>query len=80
MKVKVSDLKLGDVVQLFNDAYGTATVYRKDPQGNAQVWRPYVKTEDFAYSGGVIPYIGLEDFSLWSGTEVERIREGAPLR
>jgi hypothetical protein len=82
MKVAVKDLKLGDVVSLFNDKspYGNATVYRINPDGSAQVWRPYVTTADFSYVGGVIPYLGIEDFALYGGSDVERISEGKELR
>ena len=79
-KVSVNTLGLGDVIKLFDDAYGYATVRQVFPDGNAQVWRPYVRTADFSYTGGVIPTIGLEDMRLWSGTTVELVRKGQPLK
>ena len=78
MLVPIKDLKLGDVVRLGLSGYEDATVYRQNPDGSVQVWRSYVTTADFSYTGGVIPYLGIEDFAL-SGRDVERVREGKEL-
>ena len=78
-KVAIKDLKLGDVIRLgMSGTYEDATVYRINKDGSVQVWRPYVTTADFSYTGGVIPYIGIEDFAL-SGRDVDRIHEGKEL-
>lgn len=63
-QVKVSDLQLGDVVKLFDNAFGTATVIKKN-QSEVTMFRPYTATSDFSYgaeeSGSqVIPYTGHE--------------------
>lgn len=63
--VKVSELQIGDIVRLgTNDnGYADATVYNiKD--GNVHVFRPYVHVSDFITTGGVITYMGHEDFSI----------------
>lgn len=60
MTVKVADLKLGDVLQLFEGAYGTATV-KQIKDGVVTLFRPYAATEDFSYTGGVICYTGIEE-------------------
>jgi hypothetical protein len=68
MKVSVKDLNLGDTVDLGFQPWGSATVYRINPDGSRQVWRPYVHTGSTQYSGpSVIPYLGMEDFALHSG-------------
>ena len=77
--IKLSDLHLRDTVRLFEGAYGIATVYRINPDGSVQVWRPYVSTSDVEYTGGVIPFIGLEDFAI-HGTEVELLKRGGSVR
>ncbi len=77
--VAIKDLKLGDTIRLGTGTYEDATVYRINKDGSVQVWRPYVTTADFSYTGGVIPYLGIEDFAL-SGREVERIQEGKELK
>lgn len=77
-KIKVSELQLGDHVRLFEDAYSDATVYQLVPEG-AKVWRPYVHTGDVEYaSQRVIPYIGIEDFTLYAKTTVTLLRRGDP--
>ena len=80
VKTKVSDLKLGDKVKLFDGAYGTATVYQIT-EDYVMVWRPFVKTEDFSYSGNrVIPYVGIEDFSLYFGSHVVLLEHGPEMK
>ncbi len=37
--------------------------------------RPYIHADNFVYTGGVITYIGYEEFSLWPETEVELLEE-----
>lgn len=77
--VKVSSLKPGDIVRVMSGEYGDATVYRVDGEA-VHVWRPYVHTGDVLYSGGrVVPYIGVEDFTLNPSTEVTLLRNGPPL-
>ena len=79
-EVKISDLQLGDVVQVFEGPFGSAVVNQiKD--GSVHFYRPYATTDDFSYTGGVIPYIGLEMFTrpvtdnstvtLWRHKEVK---------
>lgn len=59
---KVSELQLGDIVEVFDDAFGTAVINQiKD--GSIHFFRPYGTSEDFSYTGGVIPYIGIETFT-----------------
>ncbi len=77
--MKVKDLRLGDVVRLFEGAYGTATV-KQTKDGVVTLFRPYGHTSDFSYTGGVICYVGMEsivyhdtseqDFHLYSRGEV----------
>jgi hypothetical protein len=77
-RVKVSELGLGDIIHLSNEGYAgymTATVYRKDENGDCHVRRPYVHTGDVVYSGpSLISYIGIEDFILPAIGEVTLIR------
>lgn len=62
------DLRLGDTVSPTHDdngsrAYETATVVQiKD--GRIYLFRPYATTADFSYTGGVIPYIGIEQYDI----------------
>lgn len=68
-QVKVSELKLGDVVSLGNYPYAVATVEKIDAKGNRHVFRPYVHRGDCAYSGRlggteIITYLGHEYVDL----------------
>lgn len=87
MKVQVSELKLGDVVDLgFTDGYGTATVYKVCANGDVHICRPYVHVTDVIYAGELgskklVPYLGVEDFALYNGSSIELVRRNpVPLR
>jgi hypothetical protein len=61
MMVKASELQLGDVVKVFDSAFGSATV-KQIADGKVHFFRPYVHTADFAYTGGVMCYVGIEEW------------------
>lgn len=64
-QVAITTLALGDVVRLIDDAaYGCGTV-QQITADEVHVFRPYVHTADFSYTGGVICYIGTETVKLW---------------
>lgn len=62
-EVNVKELDFADVVELFSDGYGTATV-RNTTEDEVILDRPYIHTSDFICTGGVITYIGLEEVRL----------------
>ena len=89
MLVKVSALRCGDKVQLFEGAYGTASVVQVEDESCrkyepkrtlcVKLWRPYMQTGDVGYAGdSVIPGIGLEIVVLMQDDtrEVERLECG----
>lgn len=75
--IKASELKLGDRVRLhvvggvqqFSDC-----IVKQLDSGNVHLFRPYGATADFSYTGGVICYVGIEEFSIpRNGEQVERL-------
>ena len=72
-KIKTSELQLGDTVC----AHGVADSMPPRPRstslvvqikdGQVHLWRPYGITADFSYTGGVIPYVGIETYSVGQG-------------
>jgi hypothetical protein len=64
--IKVTEMQLGDVVRPdspANSKFADATV--KNITADAvHLFRPYVQTADFSYTGGVICYIGIEEYSV----------------
>jgi hypothetical protein len=60
-KVKLSECSLGDVVRsvINNDAFADSTIINITPEF-VTLFRPYVHTSDFTYTGGIIPYVGFE--------------------
>lgn len=63
IEVAAEDLQLADIVQLWRHEFGTATVTQVTKH-EVHLFRPYVSTADFSYTGGVIPYIGIEQCKL----------------
>jgi len=74
-KVKYSELKLRDIVDLESGDYSIATVIQITERG-ITFFRPYVKTSDFSYTAGVIPYIGFEEFhtTAYKDREITLVR------
>lgn len=62
--IKISELQLGDFVSLFPDEPFSTSIVKQIKDGRVTLFRPYGTTADFSYTGGVITYIGIEDFSL----------------
>lgn len=63
MEMKTAaELKLGDVVELFDGPYGTATV-KQIKDNEVTFFRPYAQAENWSYTGGVLCLVGIEEFS-----------------
>jgi len=75
-KVKYSELRLRDVVDLESGDYSIATVVQITEDRGIKFFRPYVMTSDFSYTGGVIPYIGFEEFHtpVYKDKEITLVR------
>ena len=64
--ITAKEMQLADTIglsSLIGDAWGTAVV-RQIKDGYVTLFRPYVHTEDFSYTGGVICYLGTEEFTF----------------
>jgi hypothetical protein len=80
MKVKAKDLKLADVVRTFPDmSFGTSTV-KQIKDGIITLFRPYVHTADFSYTGGVMCYIGIEEFKIPADDRTLEVMERKELK
>jgi len=80
MKVHSSELTLGSVVCLDGiDGYRHATVKNILPNGDIVLFRPYVSPADFSYTGGVICFIGIEEFTH-PPAEFELVDKGPKLK
>lgn len=66
----VAELKLGDIIQCFEGPFGTGVI--QGIEGDmVKVFRPYAKTDDFSYTGGVICYTGIEHYAFWKSEKRE---------
>jgi hypothetical protein len=61
--IPANALQLGDTIKAFDDVFGWAIVIRVS-DNDVTLFRPYATTADFSYTGGVIAYIGLEQYSV----------------
>jgi hypothetical protein len=71
-ELPLSELQLADCVEAFDGPYGTAIV-KKIEDGLITFFRPYGANASFSYTGGVICYMGIEEFTR-SVTPRETIR------
>lgn len=71
---KIAELKIGDVVKLLpinpNDTFNEMTVIAATT-AFVKFFRPYVHLGDFTHTGGVTPYIGIEEFEVPLGHPAE---------
>lgn len=81
-KIKTKDLRLADIVIINENrenSYNCATV-EKIENGVITLFRPYVHTEDFEYTGGVICYVGVEHFSIFASDSTIELLERKVLK
>jgi len=78
--LKAKELKLGDVVELGDGGYMTATVikikkttfeHRTEQASLITFFRPYVHTSNVETTAGIIPYIGFEQFEAYIDSDRE---------
>ncbi len=63
--VKARDMQLADTVRYtpFGSAWSVAIVKQITPT-QVVLFRPYGTTADFSYTGGVICYVGIEEYTI----------------
>lgn len=57
-------LRLADTVILDGCAPWSAAIVSKITDTEVKLFRPYGTTADFSYIGGVMCYVGIEEFSI----------------
>ncbi len=65
------ELRLADkIISKVDPALGIETV-KKIENGMVTLFRPYTQTADFSYTGGVICYIGFEEYEIYQNSPAE---------
>jgi hypothetical protein len=64
MLVPHCELRLADTVILDGLAPWRAAIVNKITDTEVTLFRPYGTTAEFSYSGGVICYVGIEEFTI----------------
>ncbi len=63
--INMKQLQLGDTVQYVGNHFPFKTqVVKQIKDDVVTFFRPYVHTADFSYTGGVICYIGIEEYQV----------------
>lgn len=67
--IRTSELQLGDrIMRVFDsgeyDLEGGVTTVKQIADGNVSLFRPYTHTADFSSTGGVICYVGIEEYNV----------------
>jgi hypothetical protein len=65
--MKANELQLGDVVTAFyneNPGPWSTAIVKKVTDDSITFYRPYGTKADFSYTGGVICYMGLEEYTV----------------
>ena len=57
------EMQLGDVIRNGDSPFSDSTV-KQIKDNMITLFRPYVHTSDFSYVGGVITYIGIEEYKI----------------
>ena len=76
--VTANELQLMDIIRPFNGVYCTATVIKIEEE-RIKVIRPYIHTSRVETLGGVIPYIGWEEYFISKTDMVELVEKGVDL-
>jgi hypothetical protein len=65
IQILARDLRLADTINL-SSSQGpwTTSIVKKVTDTEVTLFRPYGTTADFSYTGGVICYVGIEEFSI----------------
>ena len=82
--IEAKNLQLRDIIQSFSNPYCSSTVVKIDIENKmVHLVRPFIKCEDFSFTGGVLHYTGVENHVIRFNTEVtliERPNDRSPLR
>lgn len=79
-KVEKPRIELGDVVSMNDGPFMDCTVCKVNEDGTVNLFRPYVHTADFSYTGGVICYVGIENINSVNPANLNLIQKGQKLK
>ena len=72
--IKSSELQLADQVRMHSDYIDldkSPFLVRQIKDGAIHLWRPYISHADFSCTSGVIPYVGIEEMTVGTGSSLE---------
>lgn len=82
LRYHMQNVSLGDIVELScisTAPYRHCTVSKLNEDGTVNLFRPYVHTSDFSYTGGVICYVGIENIDSVNPAHLTLIEKGRAL-
>jgi hypothetical protein len=72
-KIKARDMKLADYVSLHATGLFDTAIVSNITESDVHLFRPYGTNADFSYTGGVICYVGIEQYSIPRDSQVEYV-------
>lgn len=70
-KVKVRDMKLADTVRYTSFCEWNVAIVKQITATDVVLFRPYGTCADFSYTGGVICYVGIEEYTVPLSSEYD---------
>lgn len=71
MKIKPREMQLADTVSYPPFGPWHNAIVKQVDGNNVTLFRPYGTTADFSYTGGVICYIGVEEYTIPLSSDAE---------
>lgn len=71
LKIKPRDMKLADTVRYNPFGKWSNAIVKQITATDVVLFRPYGTTADFSYTGGVICYVGIEEYTVPLSSDME---------
>lgn len=68
-QVTAREMQLGDVIEHSPHGVWSTCIVKQITASEVRLFRPYGTTADFEYTGGVICYVGIEEFGLYLSSD-----------
>jgi hypothetical protein len=79
-QAEARDLRLADTVQVNPACLWNTAIVKQITDHDVILFRPYGTTADFAYTGGVICYVGIEEYSIPGNSQLVTVLDRKELR
>ena len=71
MKMAIKDLQLGDTIRISPFGTWNTAIVKQVTEKEVTIFRPYGTTASFSYTGGVICYLGIEEYRVLRDSSIQ---------